>query len=374
MKNLFLTLFVLFSLSPVFGQTKNVDLDNVRLSITTRSTPAEPLDPLFFHYSSKVTATSSTKQRVDIEDVNHSIYIAGEKKVKNPMAGDVLIHVDLGNLVIASSNIVERKEESKQKDGTVNVSYYYKVEVNYKFDSNFKIIRDDKILAQETVYSSYSSQYYTSQEYGSRKGAADFWNNNRDILISDFTRDLSMRTASRASSVASYRYGFPVTKSYDIIKTIDEKKHNENEAFRGAAQALKEELSSMTGETGMNKDRINGLIEYFESIPKKYTDPKLKADVRLRYAAYYNLCKIYLYLDEPEKIIPYADLILSNGHDKKDEERMKKAADSLKVVLDRTSIKTRHFDPNEYFKNDTQEGIQVIQKEEVQTKEDESDE
>ncbi len=365
MKKLISILLTVFCLSPAFGQTKNVNVDNFRIqNIALRISPTQPLDPLFFHYATKLTATPTTKQRITMAEVEDAIYISGQKKVSEPIPGDMVIYVDLGNLTIESSNISERREESKDRDGKATVYYYYKLNVAYKFDARYKIMIDDKVLAEDKVYDSFFTQTYTSNEYSTHKEASDYWRNNRDVLISEFTRNLSMNTASKASNTASNRYGFPVVRVYDILKTIDEKKHNENEAFRAATQTLKEELQNMTGNTGMNPDRVNGLIEYFKSIPQKYPDPKLKADVRLRYAAYYNLCKIYLYLDQPENVAQWADLILSNGHDKKDEERMKKAADNLKAVLERTKIKTRHFDPNKYFENDTTEG-EMIQKEEV---------
>ncbi|MDR1368581.1 MAG: hypothetical protein LBJ72_00440 [Dysgonamonadaceae bacterium] len=371
MKPLFVTLLAIFFLSSVSGQTKNINVDNLRIqSIAVRTSPVQPLEPLFFHYATKVTATPSTQQRIIIDEIDDAIYISGQKKAPEPIPGDVVIHVDLGNLIIENSNIAERREESKDRNGKITVYHYYKLNVSYKFDARYKILLDEKVLAEGKVYDSFFTQNYSSQEYRSSKEASDYWRNNRDVLISEFTRNLSMNTASKASSVASARYGFPVVRTFDIIKTIDEKKHHENEPFRAAAQSLKEELQTMTGNTGMNRERIDGLIEYFKGIPQKYTDPKLKADVRLRYAAYYNLCKIYLYLDEPDNITQYADLILSNGHDKKDEERMKKAAENLKIILGRTSIKTRHFDPNQYFENDTMDG-ELIQKEEViQTTED----
>jgi len=369
MKQLFSILLFVFCLPTVFGQTKNVNVDNLRMyNIATRIPPTQPLEPLFFHYATKVTSTPSTRERIILADVNDAIYISGQKKVAEPIPGDPIVHIDLGNLIIVSSDVSERREESKDRKGNVTVHYYYKVNVVYKFDAKYRIMQDEKVLVEEKVYDSFFSKNYSSQEYGSRKEASDFWRNNRDVLISEFARGASMGTASRASSIASRRFGFPVIRTTDIIKTINEKKHDENERFRRAAESLKETIQAMTGEEGMDMNRVEGLIDYFKNIPAKYPDPKSKADVRLKYAAYYNLCKIYLYLDQPENVAQYADLILSNGHDKKDEERMKKAAKELTTMFEKTGIKTRHFNPNQYFENDNIEG-DLIQQEEIQTTE-----
>jgi hypothetical protein len=54
-------------------------------------------------------------------------------------------------------------------------------------------------------------------------------------------------------------------------------------------------------------------------------------------------------LDEPENVAQYADMIAPNGYDPKDGEKLKKEANELKATFDKTGIKTRHFDPAEYF-------------------------
>jgi hypothetical protein len=115
---------------------------------------------------------------------------------------------------------------------------------------------------------------------------------------------------------------------------------------------VKVALQATTPDVPLNREEMRDLIEYFKSIPEKYTDPKLKADVRIRYAAYFNLCKIYYYLDEPENMKQYADLITSNGYDAKDGERLNKDADALKAGFEKTGIHTRHFSPDVYFEED----------------------
>lgn len=350
MKALFFTILGIVVLSSFsLKAQKNVDLDNVWCNVAYRNSPTEPQDPLFFYYSSDVISTKTTEQRVNLDEIKSALTIAGQKKAEVPQPEDMLLQVNLGDLIVVSSDISERVEEKKDKDGKVTDRYYYyKVNVVYTFTGGYKILKGGKVLNQAQLYSN-SRQYYTSNEYGTRKAAADFWNNNRDVLITGFTRDLSLTIANNCSKTASALYGFPVTGTRDIIKTIDEKKHPENNDFRAAASTLKEQLESMTPEKPMDKETIDKLIEYFKSLPAKYTDLKVKADVRIRYAAYYNLCKIYIYMDEPDKVAEYANLILENGHDKKDCERMNKMAEEVKTVLNRTEIKTRHFDPELHF-------------------------
>jgi hypothetical protein len=339
----------LLSLSGI-AQTKSVDVDNVWFSYGYRTLPTDQFDPMDFDYAVKVTLSGGAKNYVSSERMEDALFVAGQVKVPDPAEALLVLELNLGNLIVSSSDISERKEESKDKAGNVTTTYYYKVAVNYSFESSYQVKKGTAVLMKGDLFSRSNPQYFSSQEYGSRKAAADFWNNNKETLVGDFYNNLSAQSAQRISSSVSSKYGFtPVTGVRDIIKTIDEKKHNENTAFRAATDALRASLQDMTPDKPLDREKIDELIAYFKSIPGKYTDPKHKADVRLRYTAWFNLCKIYLYLDEPENVAQYADLIYPNGYDEKDGEKLNKAAAELKAIIEKTGIHTRHFNPDEYF-------------------------
>ncbi|MDR3340645.1 MAG: hypothetical protein LBT25_11265 [Candidatus Symbiothrix sp.] len=343
-----LSIGFLFSLTGI-AQTKNVDVDNYSFNGAFRTTPLAPLNPLFYYYTVIIKPTAPARKNISVAEIANAVFVEGERRADVPANADLIIELNIGSIVVKSSTVKERTESEKNKDGSVTTYYYYSVDVDYSFESDCVIRTQNEVLKKYDLISSTSSQRYRSGEYKTSKEAADFWNNNRDVLIADFYRNHSLESAKRVSSVASSNYGFPAVRGRDIIKIIDEKKHNENEAFRKATETLKSLLEAMTPDVPMDRERVEGVIEYFKSIPVKYTDPKSKADKNLRYAAYYNLCKIYIFLDEPDKVGEYADLILSNGQDTKDCEHMKKAAEGVQKILDRTIIKTRHFSPDQYY-------------------------
>jgi hypothetical protein len=355
MKNLLmtlvLTLSIVFSFSLTgMAQTKNVNVDNYRFNYVYRTSPLEPRNPLFFYFSSSVNATPAAKKNISVEEVNDALYVAGQMRTKDLASADLSLELTLGNVIIKSSEVKDRTESTKNKDGSTTTVHHYSVHVTYTFESSYVIKDKEKVLNKGAIYIPTSSETFFSDEYGTYKEAADFWNNNKEVHISNFYRNLSIKSANSVSSIASSRYGFPVVKGNEIIKTIDEKKHDENLTFRNASDELKKQLEAMNENTPMDREVIDGLIAYFSSIQDKYTNPaNSKADKNLRYASYYNLCKIYIYLDEPENVAPWADLILSNGQDTKDCERMKKEAEEVAKILGRTEVKTRHFVPDDYF-------------------------
>lgn len=352
MKNLVLFLLAALLVADSYAQN-NVNVDNYRYNFTYRALPSKPLNPLFFYYKASINAPNSLTQLADIDLLLEKLNIEGQRRTDEIKPGDVDVVLNMESVNIVSSDLKERIEELTDKDGKITGrNYYYSILVTYTFASGATVAQDGKNIGNYFLYSRNSPLTYQSKEYGSSKEASDFWKNNRENLRENFTRDLATSSVNNLSTRLTALHGFPTTKTSDIIKTIDEKKHPENEAFRATGDKLKANLEAIDANTPMQETNVADLIDYYKNILVRYTDPKLKADVRLRYAALYNLCKIYLALDQPQNVQQYADVIFTNGHDKGDAKKMNEAAEKLSVVLNSSDvIKTRHFDPNTFFED-----------------------
>ncbi|MDR2137954.1 MAG: hypothetical protein LBP50_00115 [Tannerella sp.] len=354
MKKIFLILgMVCWAFQWGAAQTKNVDVDNLWFLYACREHPTHPRDPVHFAYATRIHASSSAKNNLRMEGLQQALQIEGQVWTADESEAQMLLEVTLGDVVIKSSDVNERKAEVKDRAGKVTATnYYYTAVVVYTFEASCRILAGDEEVTKGTFFSRSSNQIYTSEEYTNRKSASDYWTNNREVLISGFYTRHAMEAARKVSEFASSHFGFPAKKNLRYaIKTIDEQKHVENMSFRSAAETLKALLQSATPDELPDRARMGDLVDYFRTIPFKYADPKLKADIRLRYAAYYNLCALYYYMDQPEKVAEYADLLIANGHDPKDGERMKKDAAALLAQFDKTGIRTRHFDPESYFRD-----------------------
>jgi hypothetical protein len=352
MKNIYLILCAAW-LFPAYGtaQTKSVDVDNVGFIYTFRALPAYPQDPVHFGYATRIIAGKVAESKISLGALEDALYIEGQMREDNPDNAQMMLEITLGDIIVKSSDVRERKQEVKDKDGKVTgTNFFYSLEVNYSFESSSRILVGNEVLTKGNGFTRGGNIKYTSEEYRNRKGAADYWNNNKETLVAGFYQEHSLKTVRDVSSFASSRFGFPAMRNMrQVVKTIDEKKHNENAAFRDAVNALKELFQTMTPDEPADRAKAESLAGYFKSIPAKYADPSHKADVRLRYAAYFNLCIIYLLSDNPDKAIEYADLLVANGHDVKDGAQLKKDAVTLKESFEKTGIPTRHFDPETYF-------------------------
>ena len=81
------------------------------------------------------------------------------------------------------------------------------------------------------------------------------------------------------------------------------------------------------------------------ALKKKYSSNS-KADKKLRYASYYNLAKIYWYLDDPDAGLKEANELVINGFDAKDGRGLEAGATNLKMQLRLAKRDSRHFPLN----------------------------
>lgn len=343
----FLCLAMIISFS-IIAQ-KNVNVDSYRFVYQERSVPSKQVNPRSFYYTTKIVMPGTVKNAVDEESLYNSLKIQGQRYTDQPSENDLLVTLTMEGLNIKSNEVHTRTVETKDKNGNVTRVNYYSVWVIYNFQSDIDVKQGDDVVVKYNLYNRSTDLKYLSDEFSTSSAAADYWRNNRDNLKEGFIREVVSNSVSTSSNALSSAIGFRVTKEGDMIKTIKDKKHPENDALREKADALKNRLEKLDGTNPMKEEEIADIIEYFKALPGRYTDPKLKADVKLRYVAYYNLGKIYLFLDQPENVFEYAKLLIENEHDKKDGEKLIKEATNLQERFSKTDIKTRQFDPDKFF-------------------------
>ena len=339
---------ILFLSSAVFSQ-KSVNVDNLRLTYSERQLPQKQFNPPFFYYAVKIDLPQSIRNLVDERGLYEKIFIAGQRATYEPVGDDVIINAKMSPVIIVGNTVKERVVEKKQRDGKVTKDYFYLMEVVYNFEANAVATKQGQVLNRYTMCSRTRNLTFKSTEYKTQKEASDFWRNNREVLIEQFTRECAENAVISLTSSLNSNFGFPIIRKSTLIKTINEKNHPENDILRANSYEIKSRMETLDGTTPMAEDEMSDLIEYFENIPNRYSNTSSKADIQLRYLAYFNLCRIYLFVNQPQKVKVWADLIIANGQDKKDGQTLKKEAEALIKRFDKWPFKTTQFDTDVYF-------------------------
>ncbi|MEN2398304.1 hypothetical protein GKZ90_0000815 [Flavobacterium sp. MC2016-06] len=184
---------------------------------------------------------------------------------------------------------------------------------------------------------SYKSSENVSQSYLEKESAK-----NRAVNFDLRLREYVDNAIKSANFQLNYNFGFTPISFQEQLWIMDSKEE-EGTIQKEAIEAVKLQFAGMKADQPIDKltQDLQPLIEYFESLKTKYTEDN-KGSRKIRYSAYYNLGKIYLYLDQPEKTIKEGEGLIANDYDKGDGKDLISSAKKLIDKFNAAQIRTRH--------------------------------
>jgi hypothetical protein len=341
MKLRFLLAFLSIYMTNSYSNAQKVDLDPWRFTIEYRNLPDVALDKSYTTYNVEVQNSGSFKDNVSDMQIIEGVAIPGWKRVDTK--GHLTVVVSFRDFIISRANVVERVEETKDKDGKVTGrKYFYQpvIEYNYQGRANVKSYKGDDLRNIGLA----GASTWKGQETSSSKEANDYLNNNRQSLRDQLIRETVNEKRAVLANDLSRTYGFARYTSPDLVYLLDSKKHPENEGHYKVVRALKDDLTKMKYDQTIESTKalFAPHIKYLEETIPKYNKDE-KGDRKMRYAAYYALGKISYWLDNPEATIKYGELLIANDYDPKDGKELVKMGTELRKLFDKHKIDSRHF-------------------------------
>lgn len=341
----FLLLFVSFK---SFAQVKpqKVDLDKFSFNVNYQILPKK-----FVAFEKRVFSTETVvgndfaSYYPNVIALRNRVDLYGWKR--GPRTSNVDVEVILKSFTLGEPKLETRIDESKDKNGVVVKTTYYfvtaKIEAKGSAIVKVKALLNESGKDEEIVYPFDKDYVYKSNNenvnpevvkdlYKTQK--TDFYNKN----IIDYVDLVTYQTNNKVNKL----YGFEPTTYSDNLWIIDSK-DEEGAIQKEALEAVKVIFSKMTATAPIDEivTEMNPLIEYFDSLKTKYTEND-KSSKKIRYSAYYNLGRIYIHLDQPEKAIKEGEGLIANDYDKKDGKRIIEDANYDLENFKNAPLKSKH--------------------------------
>ena len=372
MKKIILCSFLLTSL---LSRSQKVDLDRFYFDVSFQNLPTNivPFEQRTFA-TTTITDGSIAAQFDNAKILNNDLNIDGWKKVNENAT--VTVTLNLADFYEVGKKFETRTVEEKDKDGKVIRSYpMYTLVTTYQGKAYANLIKPNlekavvavapttevkstnrflKSTAQPTENSesnvstsqnsiNFSESFtYKSSENVSQSVLEKEDRLNRVANYNTRLRDYVKHVISGVNYNLNYNYGFSPVSFKEQLWILDSKEE-EGAIQKEAIEAVKVQFSQMKADESIDKltADLQPLIEYFESLKTKYKEDN-KGSKKIRYSAYYNLGKIYLYLDQPEKTIAEGEGLIANDYDKGDGKDLVKAGNKLLDTFNKTLWRTRH--------------------------------
>lgn len=371
-----ITLSVLLCATTLCNAQKiKVDLDRFYFNVSFQNLPSLVIPSENRTYTvSVITDGPISNQFPHAKVLSDKIKIHGWKKVAEN--GAMTIKVNLADFFQESRKTETRTVEEK-KDGKVVNSYpMYTIVTNYRGKgyvtlnapkasniedvavvakpeapkSNNRFLKNANTEATKVVQDDATTKNLNYSQDFTYKSAE---NTNLRVLekqLSDnYEGDYNLRlrnyvdyVLSNVNSNLNATYGFAPSNFQEQLWIMDSKEE-EGTIQKEAIEAVKQQFATMKANESIEKltSDLQPLIEYFQSLKSKYIEDN-KGCKKIRYSAFYNLGKIYLYLDQPEKAIKEGEGLIANDYDEGDGKDIIAAANKLIKRFNETKLTSRH--------------------------------
>ncbi|ATA90451.1 hypothetical protein ACI75Y_07925 [Capnocytophaga stomatis] len=318
---------------------QNADLDRFNVSYEYVNLPTHPInDPALRHFSITTNADVYDKSKI-LDNIN----LVGFKKREEGQDATIKIDVRIERLKVEQMDI--RTEKSEKKDDKGNV-----IETTYTYYPYMDYVTNGSAAFTNNSGDSFNqrlggSQRHTGESHRSYGAAQNYLKNNYEILTQNFQNKFVASIPREVQYYGNRLYGYPTYNDNILFWILGSKKNPEYQN----CQKIMTKIRSMVGGLKANepiseelKNEFNEIEKHFLDILPKYTDSK-KAHRKMRYYSYYNLGRLYLIFDMPQKAIEMAEKLVQNDYDKSDGTRIKEEAEYLIKRMEINKIFTKHF-------------------------------
>lgn len=295
------------------GQYLDFSINENKFVYQERRQPEKQLNPAFFYYNTQFSVPRTYEDIIGMDGLVSNVYIEGQRYTDNPKNGDIIVSVMYNPISMGDVTIHEDYLEMKNEKGkTVKVLSFW-VECLYGMNVDATLSRGGQIIDNYVLARASSPQVYASKPFRDRREAQEYWKLNKDFIREDLIKQMAFNTSTWLTTQLSGDYGYPIVDRPIMLITVSDKNFAETSAFNAAYQSLTNRMASLHPDSPPRAADMQDYIDYFASVNEKYTDTENKSEVRIRYAACYNLAVIYLLMEQPERATEWANKLIANG-------------------------------------------------------------
>ena len=330
---------VFFSLCILSFGSNALDLDRETIKVSYMDLPEQPIvNPEDRKYS--VFYNSGYKSDEFQRIIEDNFHINGFTRYDS----NATIHIDFQfeDLNVTNTEVLEDERHVKDVDGKSYIECFYipvltydtsaKVFINYaNGESNIHNFgsKNNNFKGPETYSTSEANIALTSELY-----QVVFEEQNQFII----------ETTTAMQAILNDLHGYKAVDKSDYLLILDSKRYQEYKDYKRYYELSNRLFKQMTPFDSIDsiKTEMQPILDFLNGIPEKYQEKK-KAHIKMRYASYYNMAKIYYYLEDFEKSIDYYEKVIENDYHEGQSKRNIKEINKLKDLLTVNQVSTRHL-------------------------------
>jgi len=323
---------------------QRVDLDRFSFSANYRNLPREPLDTSYKTYTVFLETGPMMRLLNQEDEFNNRVNISGWRLI--PYDAHLRISIVMEDAMIENTEVKTNVQIQKDKAGKeIGKKTTYQSQVTYTYGARIRITDfKGNLIKQEVIATRQNKKTHLSPVLASEGEATAYTRFGYLTLLNQLNQQTLNQVTANLSGNLTHRYGYPEQTVTDFGWVLNSRKHPEYDGFQRAWMTVRQSMMDMSANEPLDnvREKLKPSIAYFNQLKKRYGSGS-KTDKKIRYACYFNLSKIYYYLDEPDLALKEAGELLINGYDAKDGKQLEAQASDLKAMMKQSKMKTRHF-------------------------------
>ncbi len=229
--------------------------------------------------------------------------------IKDPVNGKLKIYLtfDLPKYTTTQIDSSYNKKENR---------WVYDAHSNYVTSVRLDVRYGDKILLTKDFGGSESYSISVGNSMGAMRIAAAEHDKKIRAAVSDSDysddgfENVIYKAAGRVQSFLNYKFGYTTDESKVRFEFVTSKGHSEYKQMLDFETEITAQMQKITLEKGLDEKLLMPHLQYLESLLVKY--PPSPQNVNIRFIVTNNLAETYLLLENKEKALLYANLLVEN--------------------------------------------------------------
>jgi hypothetical protein len=246
----------------------------------------------------------------DLETVLKKKFFEIKGYIKDPLNGKLKIYITITRPKFIGTQ-VDSVFDKKIQQWRYQISSGFKVKINVEAKCADKQLFAEVFENNEnaSLDSNFLKSDVKSVVLANNKKVleAELKDNNDEDFGIEKAIDNSM---FRIQNMLNYKLGYSTTQTKEKLEFMTSKGHPEYQKMLDFENEITAQLKSVTLEKGLDEKKLAPHLAYLESILSKYPPSELNTDIRFLITN--NLAETYLLLENKEKALLYADLLMQN--------------------------------------------------------------
>ncbi|KQB40990.1 hypothetical protein RC62_4365 [Flavobacterium aquidurense] len=271
--------------------------------------------PVLDNALTQTTFYQMDKELIQEEIILKKKYFNIDGFIKDPANGKLKIYL---TIALPKFNATKVDSTFDKKKNSWQFQVYSNYDVRIKVDAKC----GDKILFTQDFNSIESHIVGGSYEKGNVKLAVEL-SNKRSAQAEkdgDYTAEelgidhVIYSSVDRIQNYLNYKLGYTIDESKERFEFVTSKGHSEYNQMLAFENEITAQMAKVTLEKGLDEKLLTPHLQYLESLLVKY--PPSPANENIRFIVTNNLAETYFMLENKEKALMYANLLVEN--DKQD--------------------------------------------------------